>query len=238
MFSKRKKKDQLARMASSVIGLQDGTPLTVVAPEVVDSMRYMISRMTREEPLPKRLALVSALHREGTTYLARALAVVLANDLEKNICLVDFNWWWPAQWPDEVAETQSLTAVLNENTPLEEALVTMLRPNLKVLPAGNMPAMHRSAMVHSRKMQTMLDELSEQFDHIIMDVPALVATTDTLPLLSMADGCCLVVHQGVTSIEDVRLVLDDIAHLNILGVVMNKTTLKTPKFILKYIPQN
>jgi len=35
----------------------------------------------------------------------------------------------------------------------------------------------------------------------------------------------------------VKRALDDIKHLNILGVMLNQTTLKTPRWMLNLIPQ-
>ena len=40
-----------------------------------------------------RIAVTSALSGEGVTYIASSLAALLANDLRRNVCLVDLNWW-------------------------------------------------------------------------------------------------------------------------------------------------
>ncbi|MCA9925602.1 MAG: hypothetical protein KC421_24695, partial [Anaerolineales bacterium] len=71
----------------------------------------------------------------------------------------------------------------------------------------------------------------------LLDIPALLATSDAIPLASLSSGSCLVIKQGVTSIENVRLALDDIAHLNMLGVILNQAVIKTPKLFLRFIPQ-
>ena len=72
----------------------------------------------------------------------------------------------------------------------------------------------------------------------MLDIPAVSATNDAVPLASLGDACCLVVHQGVTPIEKVRSTLDEIDHLTVLGVIMNKTHNYTPSFLLNLIPQD
>ena len=57
-----------------------------------------------------------------------------------------------------------------------------------------------------------------------------------MPLASLSDACCLVIRQGVTPVEDVRLALDEIEHLTILGTVLNQAHYATPAVILKFIP--
>ena len=47
----------------------------------------------------------------------------------------------------------------------------------------------------------------------------------------------MVIKHGVTSIENVRLALDDVNHLRILGVLMNQVNLQTPSLLLRFIPQ-
>ena len=66
-----------------------------------------------------------------------------------------------------------------------------------------------------------------------MDIPAILATNDAVPLASLGSACCLVIRQGVTWMEDVKLALDEIDHLSIMGVVMNKFKLNTPSFLVK-----
>ncbi|MCA9936600.1 MAG: hypothetical protein KC415_21845, partial [Anaerolineales bacterium] len=82
-----------------------------------------------------------------------------------------------------------------------------------------------------------LDELGKRYDHLLLDTPAILATSDAIPLASLSNGSCLVIKQGVTSIENTKRALDDIAHLHILGVILNQVIVKTPKLFLKYIPQ-
>jgi Mrp family chromosome partitioning ATPase len=207
------------------------------APEAVESLRHMITRLGLQESLPTRLILTSALRQEGVTYTARALAATLANDLLSNVCLVEMNWWWPSADLAHLSTNGGLAAVVLNETTLEQALVPTGRPNLSLLPAGHMPMINRPVAARSANLKETIDELGHRFDHLILDVPAILATSDALALAALGGACCLVVRQGVTSVEKVRAALDDVQNLPMLGVVMNRVHIATPASLLKFVPQ-
>ncbi|MCA9964071.1 MAG: hypothetical protein KC423_07510 [Anaerolineales bacterium] len=235
----RNKSSKIAEERPSLlVPNQDGSTLVEFPIPVVDSMRRLVARVGREGLFPERLALVSSLRQEGTTYLSRALAATLAHDLGVTVCAVELNWWWPSSWGSSISDEQNLEALLTGRSSLDEAIFRTGWPNLAILPAGNIPPARRSMLAHSSILREVLAELNERFDHLILDIPAILATNDAMPLASLASACCLVVHQGITSIEDAKSTLDDIGHLPVLGVVMNQVSLATPKNLLKFIPQN
>ena len=47
----------------------------------------------RRDNFPETIAITSALAGVGTTSVARSLAAILANDLDRKVCLVETNWW-------------------------------------------------------------------------------------------------------------------------------------------------
>jgi Mrp family chromosome partitioning ATPase len=203
-------------------------------PRVVDPIRYMIARISRNAPFPERLTMMASLRQEGVTYLSRALATTMATDLEARICVVELNWWWPS----DSFEAPGLAAVLSGEVTLKEAIVPTGLSNLSLLPAGHSGVEKRSIFAHSLALQEVIEQLNQEYDHLILDLPAVRASTDAIPLSSLGTAACLVVRQGVTPIEDIRLALDDLDHLSILGVMMNQVHLNTPSFLLKYIPQS
>ncbi|MCB8983681.1 MAG: CpsD/CapB family tyrosine-protein kinase [Ardenticatenaceae bacterium] len=223
---------------ASDVGRSETAPWLTFPGEVVRSYRHMLARLTRTEALPSRLALVSTLREEGVTYSALALGTVLAADTAVSVCVVELNWHWPGQ-QTLLADVTSpgLAGVLAEEASLDEALVQTHLPNLALLPAGEMEVGKRPYTARSSQLKLYLDELGKRYDHLLLDTPAILATSDAIPLASLSNGSCLVIKQGVTSIENTKRALDDIAHLHILGVILNQVIVKTPKLFLKYIPQ-
>lgn len=197
-----------------------------------------MTRINSRGAIPSRLALVSALPGEGVTYISRALASVMANDLAARICLVDMNWWSPASPPVTPPRNNGLVSVVTGKRRLDEIFIKTSLPNLTIVPAGNLERAERPVMARSNVLSSGIDVLSKYFDHLILDIPAIRATNDAVPLASLADGICLVMRQGVTPTQSVKLAIDEIQHLSIMGVVMNRIELNTPSPLLRLIPQD
>lgn len=238
---------QIEKQASELaltLQAEDGTTLLTFPPEVIESLRRTLSRLISKKTLPARLALVAALRQEGVSYLSRALATTMANDLGASVCVVELNWWWPdetLQAPVEAGRNGrpgGLAEVLTEDLKLESAIMHTNRANLDILPAGRMPVANRPIMARSTLLKEILYQLSEQYEYLILDIPAIAATNDAIPLASLGDACCMVIHQGVTPVEKVRSALDEIDHLTVLGVILNKVKIATPSFLIHLIPQD
>lgn len=237
MFSRKHLHSNGSAPPPLTITAQDGGPLMAFAPDAVESLRHMVTRLGLQEALPSRLTLTSALRQEGVTYTARALGSTLANDLLTKVCVVELNWWWPAADMAHLAQNGGLAAVLLGETTLDKAIIPTGRSNLSLLPAGHLPMFNRPIAARSAALRDTIDELGRHFDHLILDVPAVLATSDAMALAALGGACCLVVRQGVTSVEKVRSALDDVQKLPMLGVVMNRVHIATPASLLKFVPQ-
>jgi Mrp family chromosome partitioning ATPase len=64
-----------------------------------------------------------------------------------------------------------------------------------------------------------------------------LSSSDAVALASLGSACCVVVQQGVTPINSVRLALDEIKHLPMLGVVLNQVRINTPNWVRNFLPQ-
>lgn len=231
----RKKKQET--QLNNLLTLPDinGAPMIDFENELTNNMRYILTNLNRQGELPPRLAIVSSLREEGVTYSARALGAILGYDFQAHVCVVDLNWWWPARDRVLAINDEGLAAILAGTATIDIAIVPTGWSHVKILPAGKIEEKDRPIVARSRQLRDIIEQLSEQFDHLVLDVPAILATSDSIPLASLADCCILVIRQGVTTVEDVRLALDRIDHLNILGVILNKSRSKTPAFIQKLV---
>jgi succinoglycan biosynthesis transport protein ExoP len=237
MFHRSKKIDTNHAKPLVVPSMTMGTAFSFPE-EVISSMRYLITRLTRMDALPKRLSILAALSGEGVTYVSRALAATIANDLGLSVCVVDLNWWFPSNSPLASHKQGGLAEVLSGEATLNDALVHTGWPNLSLLPAGQVARQHRPILAHSKALKKILQELNQSYDHLVLDIPAILGTVDAVPLASLGTACCMVVQDGVTWSEDVKLALDQIDHLSIVGVVLNKVKLSTPPGLVKMISAN
>ena len=240
MFRRKNKNKRVNRSLTELplaLPSEDGEILLTCKPEVVDNLRRMLTRIVQTEEFPAKLALLSALRGEGVTYLSRAMGTVMAHDLAKSVCIVDLNWQYPSQPLVPIHQSHGLAAAIAGQATVDEIIVRTGKPNLAWVPAGEIDFSSRPIVARSTALKEVIRELEQQFDHLIFDVPSVLSSSDSIALASLADACCVVIKHGVTSIENVRLALDDINHLRMLGVVMNQVELETPSLVLRYIPQ-
>lgn len=207
--------------------------------ELVHSLRHMVTKLNRASTMPAKLSVVSALRQEGVSFVAQALAAIMAHDLSRRVCLVDLNWWWPSASMYELAHHYpGLLPLLHGEINWESAVAATNHPPLSLLPAGNLPTTQRPVIARSAALAQVVTELSKHFDHLIFDVPAILSTSDAIPLASLGDACCLVVQQGISTRSTVKRATTEIDHLPMLGVVMNRVQVATPAWLLKWIPQD
>lgn len=198
--------------------------------------RHLYTRLVRTDPLPRRLGIIAALREEGVTTLALELAAVMAHDMEARFCVVETNFWWPGLAARlQMEPAPGLAQVVQGECALDAALRPTTRENLWLFPAGISEEGSRPRMAQSRAMRETLDTLAEQFDHLVMDIPAVLATDDAVPLAGLADALCLLVRQRITPLPLVREALDQVEHLSIRGVVLSGERMTVPRWLLRLI---
>ena len=98
-----------------------------------------------------------------------------------------------------------------------------------VIPGGPSPP-NPAELLGSPKMGTLLRELSQRYDNVLLDSPPVLLVADASIMASQADGVIMVVDGFNTRSSSLRAALDAMrnTHVNILGVIMNK--LKPSRF--------
>jgi Mrp family chromosome partitioning ATPase len=213
-----------------------GLVVEVATAPVTESLRYMLARLRLGEhaEFPHRLGLTSAISGEGVTFITRALALVLAADVANRVCVVDLNWWSPSDWPGP--DVPGIADVLRDELPLDEALHPTGNSGLHIVPAGAATTAERPALAGSVELSKALDELNEGFEHVLLDLPAIQASSEALTLADNCSSLALVVRQGVTPESDVKAALDEIDGVPLLGVILNRSSSKIPRIIRNRIP--
>jgi len=214
-----------------------GRALTIVPGAIVAPLRGLATNLAADGQLPPVLALTAALSGEGVTTCALALAAVIANDADETVALVEANFWHPnLAAAAGIPGSHGLAEVLGGEIAWQEAMTLAWGGKLALLPAGRLAPERRAAAARGEALARLVQEIGESYDRIILDVPGILSTTDAVPLASLADASVLVIRQGATPAKDVRQALDRIAHLKILGTVLNATHLLMPKAISELMP--
>lgn len=210
---------------------RDGALIQYAPPEMTAGLRYLVARLQRETgaEIPKRVAFTSTLSGEGVSVLARSFAAVLGHDTGRRVCLVDLNWWtFDRRTYRRSEDVHGLYEVLWMDKPLDAVLIETQSPQVTYLPAGSAPRAARPTLAQHPRLGDALEELAGRFDHLVLDVPAVSATSDAIALTQFSDQVVFVVRQGVASRSQMRTALDDLGDTRPVAAVLNHTSTSIP----------
>ena len=149
----------------------------------------------------KVILVTSALPEEGKTTTSMNLATVLAQN-GRRVLLVDTDLRRPGLHKILGIKDCSigLGRALTGEKSLNESIVATPQKGLYVMPAGPCPA-NPAEMLSSPAMEELNVCWREQFDHIVLDSPPVLAVTDPVLLTALADSVLLVVRVNTTPIQ-------------------------------------
>ncbi len=185
---------------------------------------------------PKVIIVTSALPQEGKTTTSINTAVVLAQKGVR-VLLIDADLRRPSIHKTlGMGPHSGLSNVLTGSTTLEQAIArTTVLPNLFVLPAGTPPP-NPAELLASANMRDVLNQLREQYDHIVIDTPPSLSVTDAVVLSPRADAVVLVIRCGQTTKQALRRSRDILLQVNakVVGVLLNAVDLSSPDYYYYY----
>ena len=185
---------------------------------------------------PKVIMVTSALPQEGKTTTSINCAVVLAQKGVK-VLLIDADLRRPSIHKTlGMGPHSGLSNVLTGSSTLEQTITrTAILPNLFVLPAGTPPP-NPAELLASSNMRDVLAELSQQYDHIVIDTPPSLSVTDAVVLSPRADAVMLVIRSGQTTKQALRRSRDILTQVNarVVGVLLNAVDLSSPDYYYYY----
>src|SRR5262249_25082943 len=129
-----------------------------------------------------------------------------------------------------------LSNVLTGSATLEQAItVSPILPNLSILPAGSPPP-NPAELLASAQMKDVLQEMREQFDHVVIDTPPTLSVTDAVVLSPRVDAIVLVIRSGQTTEQALRRARDILMQVNahVTGVLLNAVDLTSPDYYYYY----
>lgn len=169
----------------------------------------------------KRILVTSSEPGEGKSTTSGNLALAFAQD-EKKVILIDCDLRKPSLHKKfRISNNRGLSDVIIDRDKLNKCIQKRTE-YLDILTAGKIPP-NPSEMLGSQAMSSLLDELSNIYDVIILDSPPVLAVTDAQILSTKVDGTVLVVRAEKTKKDTVlaaKGVLDKV-NANILGTVLN-----------------
>jgi capsular exopolysaccharide synthesis family protein len=205
----------------------DSRLVAAVAPNAVAAEQYRALRtriLHADNGSAVHVILITSPGRgEGKTLTAANLAVTMAQDHHRRICLVDADLRHSQiHRMFGLPDAPGLADVLLGHAALDECLVFLEERRISVLAAGYAPV-HPAELLGTIAMRRLLDTLRTQFDCVIMDAPAAAPLTDVAVLTPLVDSVVLVVRAGITAKPAIHEAVAAIDGAKLLGVVLNET---------------
>jgi succinoglycan biosynthesis transport protein ExoP len=171
----------------------------------------------------KTLMVCSSVPKEGKTSISTNIAAAIAQT-GKRILLIDCDLRKPSVHRHfNITNNQvGLANVLLQGRKVEEMSIE-IDDNFDVLTAG-IANYNPSELLSSQKMKTLIMEMEEKYDYIILDTPPIIAFTDSITLATEKVGVILVISSEESKIDACKKSKQLLSNINatIIGTVLNK----------------
>jgi capsular exopolysaccharide synthesis family protein len=190
--------------------------------------QYKLLRTNLDFTLPQDekcpiIGVTSSMRGEGKSTTAVNLSYVLAEKGSK-VLLIDGDLRIPSVAKKmEIESSPGLTDLLMGKGANISEFQSSLYKNWYIMPSGNIPP-NPSELLGSRRMETVLKELREAFDYIIIDLPPVNIVSDALSISSLITGMIVVIREDYTEKKELEhcFRLLKLSNVNVLGCVMNE----------------
>jgi capsular exopolysaccharide synthesis family protein len=171
----------------------------------------------------KSIVVTSSGPAEGKSTVMVNLAVTMAQS-GKKVIIVDCDLRKPSVHKKlGLPNSEGLTNMLIQDKKIEECIIATKVPNLYAMTSGPTPP-NPAELLGSKKMKSILGELEQVFDMVLIDAPPVIAVTDAQILATLVEGVLLIASYGQTvkfGLVKAKELLDKVG-AKILGIVMNK----------------
>lgn len=218
---------------SRFLGTTDG--LAQLPPREAESFRMLRARLRyfNVDRDIRSVLVTSAASGDGKSTVAWNLAIAAAGTGPSRVVLVEADLRHPSiAHKYQLRVVPGLAELLSHNATLQDALQQVHLGNapgadgapvtLDVVVAGALPP-NPSALIESRTMVELLDQLEARYDLVVVDTPPTPIVSDAIPLITRAHGVLIVAWLGKSTRDAARHLRDQLTNLNarMLGVVAN-----------------
>ena len=158
----------------------------------------------------------------GKSFISTNLATIFAQSNKKILLLdADVRRGYLHKYFNQDYQP-GLSEYLNQISPLEQCIKATDVDNLHIMTRGKSPA-NPSEMLSSERFREMLDLLSQQYDHIIIDTPPVLAVTDSIIIAQYSGVNLVVARYAKTQIKELELTISrfDQAGVKVNGFILN-----------------
>jgi capsular exopolysaccharide synthesis family protein len=196
--------------------------------EFTATEQYKLLRTNLDFTIPEGtkcpvVGVTSSMRGEGKSTTAVNLSYVLAEKGSK-VLLIDGDLRIPSVAKKmDIPNSPGLTDVLmGKHTNMEEYKSSML-DTWYIIPSGDIPP-NPSELLGSKRMESALQAMREEFDYIIVDLPPVNIVSDALSISGLITGIIVVIREEYTEKKELEhcFRLLKLSNVNVLGCVMNE----------------
>jgi capsular exopolysaccharide synthesis family protein len=180
------------------------------------------------------LAVSSAVAGEGKTLTAIHLAANMASTGRKKVLLVDMDLRKPNIAKElGIASDSGLSEFLLGSVPTQKIIRNSVMPGLSVI-IGGKTISSPVDMLAGEKFRSLLRELREHFDLVILDTPPILPVPDAVTISEQVDAFILLFRFSHTPHQLFRQAIEELGERKIVGVVLNGEEKKSDNYYHKY----
>lgn len=158
----------------------------------------------------------------GKSFISTNLAVILAQS-QKRVLLIDADLrrgYLHKYFADN--NTAGVSEHLNGQISLDSIIRHTEVEGLDIITRGKSPT-NPSELLSAEDFATMLDALSAQYDHIIIDTPPVLAVTDAIIVSQYAGVNLIIARHGKTNMKELEITLNrfEQAGGKVNGIILN-----------------
>ena len=162
---------------------------------VTENFRSMLSylKINDHSKNASVFLITSTVPGEGKSFISSNLALSFAAHGEK-VLLVDADLRLPNVAKSlQLDNENGILDYINSDQPLSDFIINDVYPNLDVLPSGG-KSKHPTAALSDPRFKSLLLELRDNYDKIIIDTPPLAAVSDAMNVVPLVDSVLYVVR--------------------------------------------
>lgn len=217
---------------SSALLLNNNSTMELLESYAKLRMNLLYTMVGREN---KIVAVTSAVSGEGKTTIAANLALSCAMS-GKTVLLIDADMRRACQNEnfEYDPDTPGLSDALVGSVNWWDAVLSTDRDNLHILPAGHLPP-NPAELLSLESSATLFNQLQQDFDIVIMDMPPINIVSDPLAVSSNVAGCIMIARQGYSDLRAIRkaLISAEMTGMDILGFVYNGSNVNQESYYNK-----
>ncbi len=196
--------------------------------EFTATEQYKLLRANLEFTVPEGekcpiVGVTSSMRGEGKSTTAVNLSYVFA-EKGSRVLLIDGDLRIPSVAKKmDIESSPGLTDLLMGKGASISDFQSGILKNWYILPSGDIPP-NPSELLGSRRMETLLSELREMFDYIIIDLPPVNIVSDALSIAGLISGMIVVIREDYTEKKELERCFRQLklSNVNVLGCVLNE----------------